>query len=616
MESTSPRPVSKHSLATLAGLPLALASLAGAQPQLPPVPFPPGNQFSEAKRVLGKALFFDEQFSASNTMACATCHINSRAGADPRVARNPGPDGVLNTPDDKLASPGVIRSDAGNNYVRDAIFAVNPQITTRSANSPINAAFSPQLFWDGRASGVFTNPINGQVVLNGGGALESQVVGPPVSSVEMGHDGINWPEVTAKLAQVRPLALASNIPPDVAAVLTPGITYPQLFQSAFGDPAITAVRVAFAIATYERTLIANDTPWDRTQQGLPGGLTQAQLAGQQTFGANCGVCHTPPLFTNNTFRNIGLRPIAEDNGRQGVTNNPADRGRFKVPTVRNVGLKATFMHNGMFSTLTQVVDFYRRAPGAPQQFPDNLDPAIPAIGIPGNAVPNLVDFLSNGLRDARVANQTFPFDRPTLWTERPADRPLVLPGTGVAGSGGIVPVIIADGPGLVGNMFYRVGIDRALGGVIASLGVSTVPPVGGRITPDRIIGSIIIPGGGAGAGPGTIHWALETTQVSPGQTIFLQWFVDDPAAAGGQAASTVVQVPIFCGTGGCPAPCGYANCDGSTIPPVLNINDFVCFQTKFAAGDPSANCDGSTAQPILNINDFSCFTNKFAAGCN
>jgi hypothetical protein len=62
-------------------------------------------------------------------------------------------------------------------------------------------------------------------------------------------------------------------------------------------------------------------------------------------------------------------------------------------------------------------------------------------------------------------------------------------------------------------------------------------------------------------------------------------------------------------------PC-YANCDGSTIEPILNVADFSCFLTKFAAGDPYANCDGSTIEPVLNVADFSCFLTKFAAGCN
>jgi hypothetical protein len=72
---------------------------------------------------------------------------------------------------------------------------------------------------------------------------------------------------------------------------------------------------------------------------------------------------------------------------------------------------------------------------------------------------------------------------------------------------------------------------------------------------------------------------------------------------------TIVQLHLGAG-GGC-----YANCDGSTQEPILNVADFSCFLTKFAAGDPYANCDGSTQEPVLNVADFSCFLTKFAAGC-
>ncbi len=64
------------------------------------------------------------------------------------------------------------------------------------------------------------------------------------------------------------------------------------------------------------------------------------------------------------------------------------------------------------------------------------------------------------------------------------------------------------------------------------------------------------------------------------------------------------------------APACYANCDSSTIAPVLNVNDFSCFLNLFAAGDSRANCDASTTVPILNVNDFSCFLNTYAAGCS
>ena len=67
---------------------------------------------------------------------------------------------------------------------------------------------------------------------------------------------------------------------------------------------------------------------------------------------------------------------------------------------------------------------------------------------------------------------------------------------------------------------------------------------------------------------------------------------------------------------GSTGPTCYANCDGSTVVPFLNVNDFICFQAEFAAGDSYANCDASTTAPVLNVNDFICFQAKFAAGCS
>jgi hypothetical protein len=69
------------------------------------------------------------------------------------------------------------------------------------------------------------------------------------------------------------------------------------------------------------------------------------------------------------------------------------------------------------------------------------------------------------------------------------------------------------------------------------------------------------------------------------------------------------------GTFGPQAALCYPNCDGSSVAPILNVNDFICFQQKFAGGDSYANCDASTVAPVLNINDFICFQQKFAAGC-
>jgi len=86
------------------------------------------------------------------------------------------------------------------------------------------------------------------------------------------------------------------------------------------------------------------------------------------------------------------------------------------------------------------------------------------------------------------------------------------------------------------------------------------------------------------------------------------WF-----ASGGAGAYTIaLQGSCFVSTG----PACYANCDGSSVAPILNVSDFICFQTKYAAGDSYANCDGSTTPPVLNVSDFICFQTKYAAGCS
>ncbi|MDX2200761.1 MAG: cytochrome c peroxidase [Phycisphaerae bacterium] len=410
-------------------------------PPLPPPPVPPGNPITEPKRVLGKILFWEEQLSSDNSMSCGTCHIpGSGGGTDPRQGTHPGFDGLFNTADDVFGSPGVPRTASDGTPINDPIFGFEEQVTGRRSPKNIMAAYGPTLFWDGRAGPVFNDPETGVQVLPGGGALEAQAVQPILASNEMASDGRTWNDVRNKLQAVTPLAFASRIPPDMAAAIAANPNYPALFQAAFGDPAINGRRIGLALATYQRTLIPNQSPWDRFRDGVTTALTPQQQQGLQTFqgGGRCVVCHAPPVFSNNTFRNIGVRPSFEDIGRQAVTNNPADRGRFRVPSVRNVGIKETFMHNGRLSSLTEVVNFYRNVNGV--QFRDNIDPAIPAILIPPQAVAPLVDFLANGLTDPRVANEQFPFDRPKLLTE-------ILPGDancdGIVSVGDIGPFVLA-----------------------------------------------------------------------------------------------------------------------------------------------------------------------------
>ncbi len=594
------------------GTPIAAAAALTASylvfAALPPVPVPPENPITEGKRVLGKILFWDEQLSTSGTVSCGTCHTPAAGGSDLRLARNPGLDGVLNTPDDVQGSPGIIRSDETNAYLRDSVFALNPQITDRAANTVINAAFAPESFWDGRARSRFLDPETGAVAINAGGALENQASQPLMNNVEMAHAGVDWANLVTRLTNARPLDLATSIPPDVAAVLSPETTYNDLFAAAFGDGAITARRIAFAIATYERTLIADQTPFDRFVAGQQNALTPGQVQGLNAMGpSNCRACHAGDLFTDQTFRNVGLRPIAEDNGRQGVTNLPGDRGKFKVPTLRNVGLKRTFMHNGQFTTLAQVIAFYARAPGAPAQFPDNRDPIMPQVNVPPQVAPAIQDFLQNGLTDPRVANQQFPFDKPTLYTERAANHIANL-GGGNAGLGGVVPRVLAASPPMVGNRDFRIGLDGARGGATARLAISSSPPVGGRITPSKTFDAAAVLGVGAGLGFATESWNLRPENFATGQVMYVQWIVSDAAAAGGEAWSNVTRLTFFCGRSGCPEPClGDRDGDADT-----DSDDLSMFFAAWDAGSDESDMD---RDGDIDSDDIVVFFSSWDAGC-
>src|SRR5262245_36998319 len=254
----------RHLCRVLAPVAILAGDLVAVRAQaLPPPPVPPQNTLTEPKRVLGKILFWDEHLSSNETVACGTCHQAGVGGGDGRITIHPGPDGVNPSPDDIVGSAGIVRLDPGNSPVSDPVFGTNPQVTARSAPAFIGAAWFPDLFWDGRARSAFTNPETGSVSIPVGGALESQAVGPILNSVEMAHADRTWADVALKIRRALPLGDATNLPPDLAAALASQPSYGDLFVAAFGDPGITAERIAFAIATYERTLVANQTLWDR-----------------------------------------------------------------------------------------------------------------------------------------------------------------------------------------------------------------------------------------------------------------------------------------------------------------------------------------------------------------
>ncbi len=544
----------KLSLLLLCLLPLSAAvmqllpsfSVSGQPPRLTPPPAPPGNPVTASKTNLGKALFWDEQLSSTRTVACGTCHFASNGGADARsvsqAARsvNPGLDGVFGTADDVVGSLGVPLNLADGTLQWSASFGLQEQVTGRRSMSTINAAYSNSLFWDGRATQVFRDPLTNEIVLPGGAALESQILGPFVNATEMGHTTRDWNDVATRVSLSRPLVLSPSVPVALTSWIN-GRGYPELFTEAFGSAGVTPVRIAMAIATYERTLYSDQAPID----GGPGTLTPQEARGQQLFNQNdCAMCHSGLLFTDNQFHNTGIRPAAEDQGQFVVTGNQNDRAKFRTPSLRNVELRAPYMHNGRFATLEDIVEFYNR--GGDVNAPNIERNRIRPRNLTAQQKADLAAFLKRPLTDPRVAAETAPFDRPMLYAE--SVRVPRITGSGTAGTGGQIPQVTALAPPLVGNPDFSVGVSQSLGAAQAVLVIDQRDP--GTTTTIPLMASlarvtVLLSGTGAGNGYGSVSLTIPNDPALVGATLFGRWFVSDASAVGGVAVSPAFQITIF-----------------------------------------------------------------------
>lgn len=188
----------------------------------------------------------------------------------------------------------------------------------------INRAWGKSQFWDGRAA-----------------SLEAQVIVPVTNPDEMGMtpDG-----VVRKIRSIK--------------------GYATLFAAAFGDSAITFDRIAKAIATFERTIVSGNSPYDRYISGDKSALSKQQQDGLDFFNkkGECAECHKSPTFSDEKFANIGVGTDQPhpDPGREGVTHKRGDLGKFKVPTLRDLASRAPYMHDGSVKTLSEVLDIYAK----------------------------------------------------------------------------------------------------------------------------------------------------------------------------------------------------------------------------------------------------------------
>jgi cytochrome c peroxidase len=279
----------------------AQAALPGTTPyqlavseRLPKVKLPADNPLTEEGVTLGRRLFNDRRLSRDNSQSCASCHQTARAFTDGR-AQSPG---------------------------------VNGDLGRRNAMPLVNLAWAKEFFWDGRAR-----------------TLREQVLMPVQDAHEMN-------EVLER----------------VVSKLNADITYSAQFKAAFGSSEITTNRLALALEQFLLTLVSQESRFDHAARKLAT-LTPQEQRGLQLFvtehdparglrGADCFHCHGGNLFSNHEFMNNGLEERGGDLGRMEVSKSEADRGKFKVPSLRNVALTAPYMHDGRFATLEVVIAHY------------------------------------------------------------------------------------------------------------------------------------------------------------------------------------------------------------------------------------------------------------------
>jgi cytochrome c peroxidase len=198
----------------------------------------------------------------------------------------------------------------------------------RSAPTVINRAYSTSQFWDGRAP-----------------SLEEQAKGPIANPIEM------TAEKSADAAHAAVVKRLRGVP-----------GYVKLFDKAFGTKEITIDHVAKAIATFERTVLSGNAPYDRYQAGDKKAMTESQVRGMDVFfnKTACDSCHLGFNFTDGSYVNIGIgmdKP-KPDLGRFVVSKKDEDKGAFKTPTLREVEHHAPYMHDGSIKTLAEVVEHY------------------------------------------------------------------------------------------------------------------------------------------------------------------------------------------------------------------------------------------------------------------
>ncbi len=173
----------------------------------------------------------------------------------------------------------------------------------------------------------------------------------------MWDGGINHIEVQPLGPIANPVEMDENIG-NVLVKLNNDAQYKKMFQDAFGSSEITSEKLLKSMAQFMGAMVSSNAKYDKVSRKENGiSFTESEQAGLTIFENKCATCHTAPLFTDHSFRNIGLKPNSiNDSGRAHITRDANDLYKFKVPTLRNLSYTAPYGHDGRFNTLDQVFD--------------------------------------------------------------------------------------------------------------------------------------------------------------------------------------------------------------------------------------------------------------------
>ncbi len=519
----------------------------------------PDRAFVNAQVELGKALFWDEQLSTDNTMACGTCHGFEAGGSELR-------DSIENE-FLKFGSRGVFPQDHDRNFYAEPLLPAgfpppatqntHKRTTPLFAPSMVNAAYFEQLFWQKRVGPALKDDTGNEMEgFKEYAALEALSVEPPISPVEMGHDRISWEsgKIQDKLKDSTILRLTnpSSVPQDIQYLLGQ-TTYGDAFHNLYGpsstDNPVTRERVAMSIAQYMRTLISDQAPILQ-----PGGLTEPELrAFERMRSSSCFLCHsntnTPrfdpaggfedkfdALLSNGEVFTIlesphNMAPDAE-------TGEPI-QALMKVPSLLNLGLRRRFFHSGHIEGIDQLLSFF-----------NGELPTEPLVTF----IPPLLPIEKEGMRslwtrgfvDPRLASETFPFDSPDLFSERLAQGGPLENQFGSA-TFGVRPVLFSSTPATQSDAWFKTGLTHARPNAVSRFGLSsgTNGNSTGLLLDSTVTWSVPM----VTDSRGNATWRLDTmTTVPPGiagMTWVGQWTTQDFQAPAGMAVTRAAVFSLF-----------------------------------------------------------------------